>query len=168
MAVYKRTYRGYTGAMTKRWSRFLILTRFSYARLFQSKLMLLFLAICLFYPFTCLAFIYLLHSPAFLTQFGMESALSVRIDGRFFYFYCVVQGALAYLLTAYLGPGLVSPDLANGAMPLYFCRPFSRFEYASGKACVLLLLLSFITWIPGLFKLYSLISDAPMDPVGKV
>jgi len=45
---------------------------------------------------------------------------------------------------------LISPDLANGALPLYFCRPFSRAEYVLGKASVLAILLSQITWIPGL------------------
>ena len=57
---------------------------------------------------------------------------------------------MAFLLTAFAGPGLVSPDLANGALPLYFCRPFSRTEYVLGKASVLAILLSQITWVPGL------------------
>src|ERR1700676_3624606 len=61
-----------------------------------------------------------------------------------------VQGVLAFLLTAFVGPGLISPDLANGALPLYFCRPFSRAEYILGKSSVLAILLSQITWIPGL------------------
>ena len=61
-----------------------------------------------------------------------------------------VQGALAFLLTAFAGPGLISPDLANGALPLYFCRPFSRAEYILGKSSVLAILLSEVTWIPGL------------------
>ena len=60
-----------------------------------------------------------------------------------------VQGVLAFLMTAFAGPGLISPDLANGALPLYFCRPFSRAEYVLGKSSVLGILLSEITWIPG-------------------
>jgi ABC-2 type transport system permease protein len=57
---------------------------------------------------------------------------------------------LAFVLTAFTGPGLISPDLANGALPLYLCRPFSRAEYLVGKASVLAIVLSQITWIPGL------------------
>ena len=53
-------------------------------------------------------------------------------------------------MTAFAGPGLISPDLANGALPLYFCRPFSRAEYVLGKSSVLAILLSQITWVPGL------------------
>jgi ABC-2 type transport system permease protein len=73
MAVYKRNYKGYAGAITPKWSRF-----------------------------------------------------------------------------ALVGPNLVSPDLVNGALPLYFCRPFSRTQYVAGKLGVLMALLSLITWIPGL------------------
>ena len=36
-------------------------------------------------------------------------------------------------------------------MPLYLARPFSRTEYVLGKASTLVILLSLLTWIPGLF-----------------
>ena len=36
MAVYKRTYAAYEGSLTPGWSRFLILPRYSFARLWQS------------------------------------------------------------------------------------------------------------------------------------
>ncbi len=150
MAVYKRTYKGYTGGITPAWSRFLILTRYSYARLFQSRFLVLFLAVCLFYPIGCVAFIYLSHNLTFLAMFNIQASQLLAIDGRFFYNFSIVQGAFSYLLTALVGPTLISPDLTNGAMPLYFCRPLSRTGYVAGKMTVLMALLSLITWIPGL------------------
>jgi ABC-2 type transport system permease protein len=57
---------------------------------------------------------------------------------------------MAYLLTAFVGPSLVSPDLTNNAMPLYLCRPFTRTEYVLGRMTVMVWLLARITWIPGL------------------
>jgi len=48
-----------------------------------------------------------------------------------------------------IGPPLISRDLANNALPLYLCRPFSRAEYVIGKMSVLLILISTITWVPG-------------------
>src|SRR6266852_1287555 len=101
MAVYRRNYKPYAGALTPTWSRSLVLFRYSRRRLFQSN-------------------------------------------------FVSVQGVFAFLLTAFTGPGLISPDLANGALPLYFCRPFSRAEYVIGKSSVLAILLSQITWVPGL------------------
>jgi ABC-2 type transport system permease protein len=61
-----------------------------------------------------------------------------------------VQGTLAFVLTAWVAPVLVSPDLVNGALPLYLSRPFSRTEYLLGKAMALAALLSLVTWVPGL------------------
>ena len=58
------------------------------------------------------------------------------------------SAASASILTVLVGPGLVSMDLVNNALPMYFCRPFSRTEYVLGKMSVLAVLLSAITWIP--------------------
>jgi ABC-2 type transport system permease protein len=149
MAVYKRTYKNYAGAATSVGPRFLVLTRFGLTRVFQSKLLMLFMGACLFYPIGCIAFVYLSHNAPFLAAFSIPAGRLPPVNGRFFYFYSIVQGALAYLLAAFIGPSLISPDLANGAMPLYFSRPLSRTRYVAGKLTVLLLLLSLITWIPG-------------------
>jgi ABC-2 type transport system permease protein len=105
--------------------------------------------VCFFYPLACLLLIYLAHSLSFLQQIGVPSEV-ISIDNKFFFHFMGVQGVLAFLLTAFAGPGLISPDLANGALPLYFCRPFSRAEYILGKSSVLAILLSQITWVPGL------------------
>lgn len=150
MAVYKRTYKGYSGVTTPEWSRFLILPRYSFSRLFQSKFLVLFMMACFFYPLGCAGFIYLSHNLSFLNTFGFPVARFVEINAKFFYVFCTVQATMAYLLTALVGPGLVSPDLVNDGLRLYFCRPFSRAEYVIGKMSVLLYLLSLITWIPGL------------------
>ncbi len=149
MAVYKRTYKGYSGPLTPEWSRFMILTRFSYQRLVGTKTNLFLLA-CLIFPIGCAAYIYLAHNASVLRSFGGNLASALTIDAKFFLTYCGFQFGMAYLLIAFVGPTLISPDVVNNAMPLYFCRPFSRAEYVIGKMSVLLYLLSIITWIPGL------------------
>ncbi len=150
MAVYKRSYKGYEGALTPLWSRFLILPRSGFARLFQSKFLVVYLVVCFFYPLGCAIFIYLSHNLTFLQTLNIPIGQVLTVNPRLFQFFCGFQGVLAYLLTAFVGPGLVAPDLANNALPLYFCRPFSRTEYVLGKMSVLMSLLSLITWIPGL------------------
>lgn len=149
MAVYKRQYKGYSGRITPAWSRFFILTRNGWTRLFQSRFIAIYLAGCGFFPLLCAAYIYLRHNPTFMALLRVRNNV-LPIDGSFFYYICVVQGSLAFLLTAFVGPSMVSPDLVNGAMPLYLCRPFSRAEYVAGKLILLLYILALITWIPGL------------------
>lgn len=149
MAVYRRTYTSYSGPLTPAWSRCLVLFRYSRRSLFRSKLQTGLFVLCFFYPLLCLIAIYLAHNLNFLESYGASNQL-IRIDNKFFFFFINVQGTLAFVLTAFTGPGLIAPDLANGALPLYFCRPFSRAEYVAGKASVLAILLSQITWIPGM------------------
>ena len=149
MAVYRRSYTSYSGMLTPAWSRCLVLFRYSRRNLFRSKLQTGLFVLCFFYPLLCLILIYLAHNLSFLESYGASNRL-IRVDNQFFLFFIYVQGVLAFVLTAFTGPGLISPDLSNGALPLYFCRPFSRAEYVLGKASVLAILLSQITWIPGL------------------
>src|SRR5579863_3874721 len=149
MAVYRRNYKPYTGGLTPAWSRFLVIFRYSRKSLFRSKVQTGLFVVCFFFPLACLVMIYLAHSATFLAKIGIPSQI-LSIDNNFFFRYMSTQGGLAFLLTAFAGPGLISPDLANGALPLYFCRPFSRAEYVLGKSSVLAILLSAVTWIPGL------------------
>src|SRR5271168_4738329 len=150
MAVYKRTYKGYAGGLTPGWSRFMILPRYSYARLFQSKFLLMFLAVCAIYPLGAAGFIYIAHNVSFLKALNLQMGNFLEVNEKFFVYYCNFQATMAFLLTAIVGPTLVSPDVTNNAMPLYLCRPFTRSEYVLGRMTVLLYLLAWITWIPGL------------------
>jgi ABC-2 type transport system permease protein len=150
MAVYKRTYRGYSGATTPDWSRFLVLFRYSRRSLFRSKIMNGFFVLCFFFPLLCALGIYANDHLSAFSFLGQRGGPLFKVDGRFFLLFLGIQSALAFILTAFIGPGLVSPDLANGALTLYLCRPLSRIEYVAGKLSVLAIVLSWITWIPGL------------------
>ncbi len=95
-------------------------------------------------------YIYLANNLSVLSSFGVPAGQFIKVEPSLFLYFCWVQAAFTYLLTAFIGPSLISPDLVNGSMPLYFCRPFSRTEYIAGKMSVLVLLLSMVTWVPGL------------------
>lgn len=149
MAIYKRGYRAYSGPLTSQRWRFLVLTRYAWRSLFKSRLLTAFFVLCFFYPLGSLLAIYLNGNRSLLSLVHLSSAL-LDVNNQFFLVFVSVQGALAFILSAFVGPGLVAPDLANGALPLYLGRPFSRAEYVLGKMTVLFGLLSYITWMPGL------------------
>ena len=104
MAVYKHTYKITPARGLRRGRAFSSSTRFGFARVYQSKFLLLFIIGCLFYPLVCAAYIYLSHNAPFLARSTSRRRSCRTMDGRFFYFYSIVQGALAYLLTAFVGP----------------------------------------------------------------
>jgi ABC-2 type transport system permease protein len=112
----------------------------------------MFFMACFFYPLGCVGYIYLANNLSILSSFGIPTPLGqiLKVEPSVFLYFCWVQAAFTYLLTAFVGPNLISPDLVNGAMPLYLCRPFSRTEYIVGKMSVLVFLLSLVTWVPGL------------------
>jgi ABC-2 type transport system permease protein len=74
----------------------------------------------------------------------------IPINAEFFYTFIATQGFFGFFLNMLVGPPLISRDLSNNALPLYLSRPFSRAEYVVGKMSVIVILLSAITWIPGL------------------
>jgi len=149
LAVYKRSYRPYAGPLTSERWRFLVVPRYALQELVESRVLMAFVVMCLF-PFLAEAVgIYVANSEA--------ARALLRISGgpdplrtEFFAGALTVQGTLAFVLTAWVAPVLVSPDLVNGALPLYLSRPFSRAEYLLGKAVALVALLSVVTWVPGL------------------
>jgi ABC-2 type transport system permease protein len=152
MAVYKRSYRGYAGELTPGWSRFAIIPRYAYRNLFHSKIMTAFYVLCFVAPLVFLFLLYIAHNFGRFAELlhASDGARPIAINASFFMVFLNIQAVLAFILTAFIGPGLISGDLANQALPLYLCRPFSRVEYVLGKMSVLLALLSLITWIPGL------------------
>src|SRR5215211_8176702 len=112
MAVYKRGYRRYAGPLTGRWTRFLVLPRYAWHRLYQQRLVLLLTMAAFVWPLLCAGFVYLTNHVELLQGLEPEFRAFIQVDGRFFAIFMYVQA----------GPGLVAPDLANNALPLYFSR----------------------------------------------
>jgi ABC-2 type transport system permease protein len=150
MAVYEHSYKPYAGALTPNWSRFLVLPRYAYESVFKSKLAVGFFAACYLCPLIMLIIIYLHHNVSALAALQLRVSDLLEINASYFRFLVTFQGGLGFVFTVLVGPPLISRDLANNALPLYLCRPFSRAEYVLGKLSVLVILLSAITWMPGL------------------
>ena len=150
MAVYKRGYRRYCGPLTGRWARFMVLPRHAWGRLYQQRLVILLTMAAMVWPVLCAGFIYLTNHAELLQGMEEEFRQFIQVDGRFFSIFMYVQAGFAVFLAALAGPGLIAPDLANNALPLYFSRPLSRWSYALARLMVLVGMLSVVTWIPGL------------------
>jgi len=150
MAVYEQTYKPYQGKLTPEWSRFLIIPQHTLRGVFNSKLFTAFYVICFLPLLVEAVLIYLHHNVTALAIMNLNARQLIPIDGSFFQTFVGVQGGLAFFVALLVGPPLVSRDLRNNALPLYLCRPFSRTEYVMGKMSVLIILLSWITWVPQL------------------
>ncbi len=152
MAVHRRGYRQFDGPRTpERW-RFWILSRYALRTAFQSRLLVVFYVLCFIPTLLALAVIYVSYNVDLLATLfpraGIPNVELVSVTAGFFLPLMSFQATLSVFVTALVGPSLVSPDLTNNALPLYFSRPFSRAEYVFGKFVVLFILLYLITGAP--------------------
>jgi ABC-2 type transport system permease protein len=151
MAVYKKSYRGYEGRLTPEWSRFLTIPRYAFEDLHRSRFLTVFFLATFVYPLICALLIYVQHNASALKLLNLDKAAQlISINTTFFMSLLGWQSMLAFFLASFIGPGQISPDLTNNALSMYLARPFSRVEYVLGKASLLLILLSAMTWLPGL------------------
>ena len=152
MAVYERAYRAYSGPIAPETARRTVVTRYALADLFANKKFVGWFVACFGWPIACALYIYAVNNLDILKPLGIRvGPVSLEIGEKFFFNFLYVQGLIfAFFTTLFAGPGLISPDLRNNALPLYFSRPLTRTEYIAGKASVLALVLSLMTWVPGL------------------
>ena len=153
MPVHDRRYRGWDGPRrAARW-RFLILSRHALRTVFATRFATLLFALACLVPLGFALFIYTAHNVDLLLSLGAPSLPTDAVSPPLFYFFLVTQTSLGFLLTAFVAPTLIAPDLAHNALALVLSRPFSRTEYVLGKFLVLAGLLSLVTWVPGLLLL---------------
>ncbi len=145
------------------WARFLVLPRFAWRRIFQNRLVLLLMVVAMIWPLLCAIFIYLTNNADLLKGAPKQFRDFIQVNGAFFLAFMGFQAFFAVLLAAVTGPGLISPDLANNALPLYFSRPLRRSDYALARLATIMGLLSIITWIPGLLLFGMQIGMAGSD-----
>jgi hypothetical protein len=155
MAVYKKTYRPFDGALTSTFSRLFVIPRFAFEDLKKSRFLTIFFFASFIYPLIAALFIYVRHNASALNLLGVQGAdRLITINTTFFLNFLGWQSMMALFMASFIGPGLVSPDLANNALSLYLARPFSRVEYVLGKMWVLIILMSCMTWVPGLLLFF--------------
>jgi ABC-2 type transport system permease protein len=128
----------------------MVLPRYSWRRLYEQRLVVLLTMAAFIWPLLCAGFIYLTNHAELLQGFDSGFREFIQVNGRFFSIFMYVQAGFAVFIAAIAGPGLVAPDLANNALPLYFSRPLTRWSYALARLTVIVGMLSVVTWIPGL------------------
>jgi ABC-2 type transport system permease protein len=158
MAVYERTYRRYDAALTPERSRWLVLPRYAWRDFFRGRLFSIYFTLCFVCPLLVGVLIYVHHNLKLLQtdipplQSFLEQVVArLPIDGRLFQWLLEQQRGFSFLIVLALAPAVIAPDLRNNGLPLYLSRPLSRAEYVAGKLVALLLPVSLVTWVAGLF-----------------
>jgi hypothetical protein len=151
VAVYEQAYRPYDGALTPERSRLLVLARFGLAEVFRSRILTGFYAVSFLPTLAGAIWIYLHHNLTALAALEITDDSLPAVDEKFFLFLLSKQAFFfGGILALFVGPPLVSRDLANGALPLVLSRPISRAEYVLGKVAALAAVMASVSLVPGI------------------
>ena len=164
MSVYKRSYRPYTGPLTGTREQFIALMRYAIAEAWASRVTAVLFVLCLTPTLISLVTIYIMNNDTVrMLISGRGPAPLIAMDEKFFYGVLVAQIWPTLVLTAWVGPRLISTDMSNNALAIILSHPVTRIEYVLAKMAVLAGLLSATTWIPllTLFAFQSHLSNTP-------
>jgi ABC-type transport system involved in multi-copper enzyme maturation permease subunit len=72
------------------------------------------------------------------------------VDAKMFMQFVEQQGFFIFLVTVFVGAGLIAADRRANALQIYLSKPLLRMEYIGGKLAILCVFLVFVTIVPGL------------------
>lgn len=88
----------------------------------------------------------------FAANYAQAAAL-IAPDAKMFRDFLDQQEFFVFLVTIYVGAGLIANDRRANALQIYLSKPLLRAEYIAGKAAVLFTFLMAITWLPAILLL---------------
>ncbi len=60
------------------------------------------------------------------------------------------QSFVVFLITIYVGSGLIANDRRANALQVYLSKPLTRIEYVAGKLAILIVFLALVTFVPAI------------------
>lgn len=159
MAVRERGWRRWSGRLTPEQWRFVVIARFALKTVFASRIFLAFYVVCLMPSLVALLAVYFSHNTVLIEQFSNLAQWFAGVPDWIFVHLFYWQALPAFFIAVIAAPPLIAADVSNNGLVLILSRPINRGEYIFGKLLVLLVLLSPLTWIPGLlvFALQALL-----------
>src|SRR6188508_2954274 len=82
-----------------------------------------------------------------------QTAALLAPDAKMFRSFLEQQDFFVFVMTIYVGAGLIANDRRANALQIYLSKPLLRSEYIVGKAAVLFTFLMLVTWVPGILLL---------------
>jgi ABC-2 type transport system permease protein len=75
-------------------------------------------------------------------------------DAKMFRDFLEQQDFFVFIITIYVGAGLIASDRRANALQIYLSKPLLRSEYIAGKAAILFFFLMLVTWLPAILLLF--------------
>lgn len=85
------------------------------------------------------------------SNFQQASFLSATAET--FHEFLEQQALFVFIMTVWVGAGLIANDRRANALQIYLSKPLTRVEYVVGKLVTLLVFLAGVTWLPAMLLL---------------
>jgi ABC-2 type transport system permease protein len=152
MPIHDQGYRRYGGAKARTGTAWMVIARAG-VRTFLAKRAFLGLLLLSWFPFFVRAV--QIYAAANLPQTAFLAP-----TGETFRQFLEQQGFFVFVITVYVGAGLIANDRRVNALQIYLSKPLTRAEYIFGKLAVLMTFLVAITWVPAIVLLIVQIAFA--------
>jgi ABC-2 type transport system permease protein len=145
MPIHDQGYRRYAGRRAPQGGRWWVIARAGLIARVKERRMLALLAVS-WMPFLVRAV-----QMYIATNFQQASFLAPTPDT--FREFLNQQGFFIFLVTLFIGSGLLADDRRANALQIYLSKPLTRVEYLAGKLVILAIFLTAVTWVPAMLLL---------------
>jgi ABC-2 type transport system permease protein len=145
MPIHDQGYRRYAGRREPHGRRWWVIARAGIVARLRERL---FLGLLLFAWAPFLVRAVQIYVAANFSQAGMLAATSET-----FREFLDQQSIFVFIVTAYVGSGLIANDRRANALQIYLSKPLTRLEYITGKLVTLVVFLIAVTFVPAILLL---------------
>jgi ABC-type transport system involved in multi-copper enzyme maturation permease subunit len=147
MPIHDQSYRRYGGGRATPGRAWMVIARAGIQQMMGRRA---FLAVLLFawMPFVIRAV------QIYISSNYPQVAAMLAPDPKMFRDFLDQQDFFVFIVTIYVGAGLIANDRRANALQIYLSKPLLRAEYIAGKAAVLFLFLLLVTWLPAILLLF--------------
>jgi len=145
MPIHDQGYRRFGGSRSGRGNAWLVIASSIMRSMLQTKKFMVLLIVAWF------PFLVRVGQVYFSANFAQIAFLAPTAST--FREFLDQQSSFVFVVTIYVGAGLIANDRRANALQIYLAKPLTRAEYVAGKAAALMAFLMFITFVPGILLL---------------
>lgn len=145
MPIHDQSYRRYRGGKTSPGHAWTVIARAGIVNMLRKRA---FLGLLIF---AWLPFVVRAVQIYVSTNFPQAALLAPTAE--MFRQFLEQQDFFVFIITIYVGAGLIASDRRANALQIYLSKPLMRSEYIAGKAMVLIVFLTLVTLVPALMLL---------------
>jgi ABC-2 type transport system permease protein len=150
--IHDQGYRRYGGTKSRTGTAWTVITRAG-VRTMLAKRAFLGLLLLSWFPF-------FVRAVQIYAAANLPQAAFLAPTGETFRQFLEQQSFFVFVITVYVGAGLIANDRRVNALQIYLSKPLTRNEYIVGKLAVLMTFLLAVTWLPGIVLLIVQIAFA--------